>query len=395
MLGIVGIFFLTHRLQHHRLTVDLLALADTAAENDPKRAQRLYRDYLKLRQDDLDVRIKLAEVQMQTADSRGQWMAAFHTNEAVLRADAEQTGIRRQQVEVCFRLRRFAEARAHIEKLLVPNSGNGDLHMLLGLAHEANREHLDAAREFGLAIDDDDFQSVEVLGQNWTKFQAYSSQARILHEELDDPNGADRVYRAVLKEYPSSSEAFLMRAVHRSRTGQTKYAAADARKAIELDPGNHDALTLAAELTLADPTSSQDDIDSLHELLKAAVSDAADDDSRLFYLLAQFERRTGDMEKVVATLEKGVEQTRKNDGLKSLLIGELIDLGRVDQARATLKLRAPSDLAVPWVALVSHALARTAFQPLTSTWQPVRTLTPAQQTKWSSSLRQHVHLPEN
>ncbi|MEO2031339.1 MAG: tetratricopeptide repeat protein, partial [Planctomycetaceae bacterium] len=334
-LGFAGVVILTHRLQIDHLTDALLTRAKAAAEKEPKRAQRWYRDYLKLRKDDLDARTQLAELQMQTAESRDQWMAAFRSNEAVLRADAGQTDIRRQQVDVCFRLGRFQEAREHLEELLQANDKDGALHMLLGLACEEDRKYREAVAEYGLAVEDDDFRSVETLDQKWTVFQAYANRARILHEELNDPRRAGRVCRELLKKYPSSPEAFLIRAHHHNRVGSTTLAVDDARKAVELDPDNAEALMLAAQLTLADPHSSQDDVGSVGDLLSAVTGEVRDD-SRLYILLAQFERRRGDMEKAITTLKEGIERATDNQGLTSLLISQLISLGRIDEARATL-----------------------------------------------------------
>lgn len=330
----VGTVFTAHWFQDGRLADELLTRAEAAVEDEPTRAQKMYREYLKFRQDDLDARVKLAELQMKSAESPADWMAGFRTNEEVLRTDLERTDIRRMQVDVCFRLRRFAEAHEHLDKLLEANLSDGALHMLKGLAFEAERKFDDAVREFRSAIDDDEFQSVEAVDREWTRFQAYARCARILHDEMDEPNDADGVYRAMLKNYPDSSEAYLLRARHRSATGQANYAASDARKAVELDPGNFEALMVAASLTLRDPESTDQQFETLHELLTAAVS-STPDDSRPYTLLAQFESRLGNVDDAITTLEAGLNHTTESEAIASLLITSQIAQGDVDKARAT------------------------------------------------------------
>ncbi len=333
LLAGAGIFGL-HYLQQTRLTDKLLSRAEAAVEGEPEEAERRYREYLQFRPDDLEVRLKLARLQMESADSAGEWVAAYRTNEQILRANPTQNSIRRDQVDVIFRLGRWRDARVHLETLLEADPTDGALHMLLAIASEAQREFRSAEREYELAIEHG-FPSVRVLEQELTAVDAYAKLARILREESGKPREADQMYRDLVRAHPESSAAYLRRALYRRQYGLIQDAVEDARHAMELAPDDLDACLVAAELALA-AKSPEEELKSLHDRLESLV-DSHPDDARVYHMLAVFARRQGETDQAINTLEEGIEQSGEDSSLIALLISDLLDQGDIKGAREQLE----------------------------------------------------------
>lgn len=331
-----GIWF-THYLQKSRIAEDLRAEATRAAEENPDRAQRQLREYLQIERDDLETRIELARLQMANAETSAQWFNAFQTNEEILRTDPDQEEIRRQQVQVSFRLGRFADAQANLEKLIEKRPDEGGLHLLMAIAHQGESRYREAIREYSLAVADENFESVEVLDDTWTAERAYFAQARIAHEQLDDPIEADRLFRKLMKRFPDSAEAHLLHAVYHHENERIEEASASARKALELDPENHDALVAAAEFSLQDPDSSDETLVALRDALDESAEDSETARSELYLLRAAYEKRLGTSEQAIAILEDGVEENPEQTGLLSMLVGELVAEDRLEEAEQHLK----------------------------------------------------------
>ncbi|MGE0374879.1 MAG: tetratricopeptide repeat protein [Planctomycetaceae bacterium] len=317
--------------QRNRMADSLLGRATAALPDDWQQAQQLLREYLHFRPDDIEAAVQLADIQMEHVETNDDWYHAYRTNEDILRADPTRDEIRRRNVDVLLRMGRFADAREHLAVLLQQQPENGALHLLTAITYSAQKNYPDAAAAFGRALQDREFQSVDVVDRTWTRITAFAAWAELLREHMGQPGPADALYDRMAREHPKSAEALLARANYRRRHGLVG-AAADARTAFELDPHSTPALVTAAELTLLDPRSTEAQIGSMRGALSEAVnSEAVKSDAAsagVYHILAAYERQQGNPAGAAEILERGVEQ---NAGAASLLFDlatELADRGK-------------------------------------------------------------------
>ncbi|MBX3438116.1 MAG: tetratricopeptide repeat protein, partial [Planctomycetaceae bacterium] len=291
-----GVWY-ANQYQGARMSASLLARADAVLHDDPQQAQRLLREYLHFRPDDLDATATLAGIQFDRATTAQDWYQTFQTQERILRDDPARDEIRRRQVDVLFRMGRFADARDHLERLLEKTPDDGDLHLWTAVAYDAQGKYAEAAGEYDRALRDPAFTTVDLCGHEWTRVTAFAAWAQLLRGRLQQSGPADALFDRMIKEHPRSAEAFLARAQYRRQYGLPEQAAADARHALRLEPDNTDALITAAGLTLSDPGSDDQTVDSMRHALAHAV-DAHTESASVYELLAEYEMLGGHADRI-------------------------------------------------------------------------------------------------
>jgi tetratricopeptide (TPR) repeat protein len=150
----IGVHYL-HAVQIKRNAGALLRQANQAENegNLPRAADYLVQ-YLALVPDDTETRAKygllLADKRMVTSPRAA--MRAFLFLDDVLRRVPERQGIRRHVVHLAIDVRRFTDARGHLEHLLQENSQDGELERLLGQCEEEARDYQRARISYEGAI---------------------------------------------------------------------------------------------------------------------------------------------------------------------------------------------------------------------------------------------------
>lgn len=329
--GVVGL----HSVQQTRLTDELLSRAEAAVRADSEEAEQGYREYLQFRPNDLDVRLTLARLQMESADTPSDWRTAYRTNEQVLRADPTLVEIRRKQVDVCFHLGRWRDAQVHLKILLEAEPTDGALHMLMALAADAQRRFSEAQTEYQSAIEHG-FPSVAVQDHELTPVDAHVNLARILREEFGETNQADRVYEKLVKENLESSDAYFRRALYHRQNGRREKALKDTRHAMKLAPDDVDAVLLTSELALAESETTEEEIESLKIRLKSLSDSAPDDDDRVFRMLAEIAIRQGESDEAINILKDRIAQNGKNVDIRAMLVSHLLSQGSIREAEKQL-----------------------------------------------------------
>jgi tetratricopeptide (TPR) repeat protein len=129
-------------------------------KNDDRAAALAYRDaaknlswYVRLVPHDVDAMAKLGLMTANLSRDLSSRIRAFGLLEQVLRVDPERTKVRRTLVPVAISIRRFQDAKVHLQELLKESPADPDLLDLLGQCHLGRGEFESAASNFKKAID--------------------------------------------------------------------------------------------------------------------------------------------------------------------------------------------------------------------------------------------------
>src|SRR5262249_28186297 len=140
--------------------------------------------YLGLRPEDDDVLARYALLCEQTAKSIPERVRAFFILERVLQRDDSRTEVRHRLVPLAMSLDRFADAKVHLEILLLGAREDPKLQGQMALCEEASAHFAPAAEWYFKAIEGDPQQ----LG-------SHERLAYLLRQRLDRPKDADDVMK--------------------------------------------------------------------------------------------------------------------------------------------------------------------------------------------------------
>jgi len=307
-----------HTMQSHRHAALFLEQARQAKEDEkPQEAVGLLGRYLELAPDDTGA---LAELGLLLADL-SQYRRAYTTLEKVLRHDPERTDVRRRLVEVAITLRRYSDARLHLEKYLLETSP-GDPDLLESLARCQA-----AAGDYALAA-----ESLELVIQNAPeRVDVYRHLAELLRRRLDRAEDADRVMDELVAVNPDSARAYVQRGGYLRALGRFEEAWQAAEKALELAPDDPDAVFLAGGAA-----AGRGQLDQARRLAKRGVElePAA---ARNYRALAAVELQAGRPDEAAAWLRKGLEAIPADPDLLWKLATIYINQGRIEQAEQTVE----------------------------------------------------------
>lgn len=310
LLFALGIHLL-HGFQERRNASSLLQQADRAAEAGQKeQAVAHLRTYLGFAPNDTDALSRYGMLLCQLATNGNARLQAMDVLEQVLRRDASRVEIRKQLVELAMhpQVRRFADAREHLDILLRDNAGSpGELHRRLGQCCEAAGEFAAAAQAYDKAI-----------ASEPGRVETYAALSELLRRRLENPGRAREVLDAMVKANPQSFAAYLARAKFRQEQGESEPAAADIAQAEQLAPDEATVLQAAGRLALANRQ-----YDQARQLLERGLGQHPQQPG--FYLaLADLEMQTQQPAKAIALLRQGVAalpaQTDLLWSLASLLV---------------------------------------------------------------------------
>lgn len=327
----VGVHFL-HGYQVRRNAGNLLGQSDRAGEQGHlERAADYLKRYLGFMPGDTDA---LEKYGLMLADERlaispRARLRAFLALQQVLLREPERHAVRRQLVQVAMNLRRYTDAREHLEVLLQLASDDAELEHLLGECAEANGQYAQAAGWFGKAVE-----------HAPDRTESYVRQAQLLRRRLGESKQADAVMDGLVKQNPHSAAARLARARYRKEAGALDAAAGDVAEALKLAPEAVDVLLAAAEVAEAQgqPGRARE-----HLQLGARLHPRQ---APLHHALAAVELRDGHKTEAIACLRQSLKTLPDEPQAVWSAANLFIEAGELADARALLP-RLAKDAAAP------------------------------------------------
>ena len=317
-----GTGFFTHGLQITRQAKSVDEKADTAVKNgDFATAERLYREHLMVFPDDVEIKIKYADVLLKADSSRKRQDEALQIYAGILKKDVGRADVRLKQMELRIETGNVLGAEADLKILLVDeNKNNGHLQFLMGECSKNGDNAAEAVTWYRKAIENHAPEQIK----------AYQQLAFLLRGPLDKPKEADKAIEAMVQFAPKDYSVYLARGRYR-RQFKLPESGADFTKALELAEGKPEVyLELAANKEIESKSDEARHI--LEDGLKKAPASAA-----IYLALAGFELRTGHVDQAVKTLERGLESATEKTRLHVTLAEIRAGLGETGKLLLQIK----------------------------------------------------------
>jgi tetratricopeptide (TPR) repeat protein len=317
-----------HGYQVRRNAAILLEQANLAeADGDTVRFADYLTRYVGFNPTDLDAAARYGLFVDQRSKSPPQKYRAFMILEDVLRRDPtnDRPEVRRRAAELAIALRRPADARAHLERLLQGQSGNAELEDLLGQCEEESKQFDKARTAYETA-----------LKHAPTRMGTAFRLARLVRgplnpaPDLDKANDANRVMDALVEAAPDSLDAHMFRCKYLQSVGNLDAAEKDlAYLRDKLAPDNVDVI-----LTSAEVAELRHRFEEARKHLERGRKKFPED-GRFSMALARIELRVGNERKPAAAEQlRETLKSAPNDLETLWTIADLfIDAGDLDDAR--------------------------------------------------------------
>lgn len=326
--------FLWHQFQIYRNAGKLLKQAQVLATQDQWRdSATMYFHYLKLRPDDAQAWVKLAQSVDRAAKTYNEKQKAVELYFQTVTLASDQAELRRRLAELLLEQGKHELAEYQADKLLerVPEDPGAwrtkALSSYWGARINSQLSMRQVARWF-----------VNAVKYNPQDVVMSRGLAEIYRRELQVPGKAERdsyadtVMNKLVTGNPGSVEALLSRYTYRVRF-RLSDADPDLDRAIELEPTNEEVLLASAHRAIVrrDYAQAQRDYQKLAELLP--------EDPRGYLGWGQALSRADQREEALEIWRKGLKQVGPDDFWINLRMTEaLVVLGRLEQASEKLVL---------------------------------------------------------
>ena len=309
-----------HGYQMKQNAYRLLERGDQAfAAKDYAKAELRYAEYLKFVPHDSETARKYAQVLDFTAADFGDRVQLVLLMEQVLRVQPDQDEFRMRLVHNLIALGRYAEATAHINKLLATAQDKAEVQHLRGWCLEAQKKYGESVQAFEKAIE-----------LNPKKIESYVLAAEVL-QERNEPAAALKVMDEMVRANPDSYQAYLVRARFQRQDNKEAAADKDLAMAHKLKPNQPEVI-----LEIADAARARGKWDEALPLLKEAIQ-RTPDYAPFYRLLAVGETQRGQRDAAVAYLKDGLRHAPKSTDLTVMLIDLLIDQKQYREAREKIQ----------------------------------------------------------
>jgi tetratricopeptide (TPR) repeat protein len=334
----LAIFFI-QRYQLTRMAQLVLDDAERAErDGDFDEAARIYQERLAVIPDDVDTKLKLADVLRKGTKTPQRLEQAAQIYGDLLSRDPGQIEIHRRLAELAFELGRYNPppsapsttryARPHLELLLkvnkegkLPDSENldGSLCFLLGRCQEDAGEYVAAVESYRAAIANHAPQQIEASSRLATLLRLPGKQQDLVVAKM--------VIDKMVSADPTNWQVYLERGRYLRQAADTpedrKAASADFQKALKLVPNNAQVYRELATLEL---DAKPPNFEAARGFLSAGLA-AVPKDPSLHLAVATLERRAGSIDKAMISLRKSLEVLPDDVNLHLMLVNQLIDQG--------------------------------------------------------------------
>lgn len=344
------------RYQVGRKAGDLIVLADELEkEGKPLEVEQTLRNYLSIHPDDREVEVRYANLWADIGDPQNkleikdwtfkQYHAARSVLETTLRKYADEDELRRKMIDLSlYGGSNFnKDIEYHLNLLL--NRKPNDTELMRMLANSKFQSgNVENAKEYAFELIGYD-PTIDTFDATKAKAPAegvvYLNLARVLREGREQEL-AERVMNQLVEANPELVSAYLLRSNYRSLIEDEEGAKADAKKALELDPKDADALAANADSQLRElqkqlqdrlkedvkASMTEEEVAACRELVEAGIA-AHPDDLRFYYTLAYLEITKRDLKKAMEQLNRGMDKVEKRN--KVLLLDFMTNLQLSEQ----------------------------------------------------------------
>jgi tetratricopeptide (TPR) repeat protein len=325
-----GGLYALHGFQVRRNAAALLQLAREAeGRGDLRRAVKYLELYLAHAPDDNDARASLGLHLARLAGRPEERRRALQVLDLVVRRSPQRGDARRALVDQAMHpdVRRFADARVHLQALLQTEPHDGAAHRLLAQCLEAEGEYAEAEAHYRAAI-----------RHAPAHVASYALAAHLLRQSRQKPREADQMMDDLVAANDGSFRAWLARARYlrhwaareldpAARQKKLEQSAADVRRAHQL--AAHDADVLLEVADLAEGNGKPDDA---RAALRLGITHHPRD-ARLPKALARVETQAGRHADAVTVLRQGSQAVPRDVELQWALATLLVQTGEAEEAQ--------------------------------------------------------------
>jgi len=312
--------YLLHGVQMRRHASSLLDRARTAeAGGNLRRAEESLGQYLSLKREDSAAWAWFARITDEmTKNPRGR-ERVFLVNEEALRKNPDDRKLERRCTELAIELERHNDARRHLIHLNDAIQADpekaaeaADLEDLLGQCDRPESKFDEAERHYRKSIALDS-----------TRVVTFDRLARLLRQDVKQPEAADRAIEEMLKANPKSALAHVNRWRYRREFGPAADGS-DIAQALKLGPDEAEVLIAAAELA-----RQSKDLVGARKHIEHGL-DRHPESAGFYLMAAELELAENHPDRAEAVLRRGIAAVPMNVPLKMLLAETLISENKLD-----------------------------------------------------------------
>ncbi len=331
------VIHLVHERQKVLQAAMLRERADEAEQEGKKReAVQLLRQYVATKPDDFSARSHAAILADETAVTPQEKLNSLTALEALLRESPDQNALRKRLVLGWMTFRRERDARTHLALLKPEDFDAGEYEFIQGQCAEIAGEDAAARKWYADSIE-----------KSPDRIDAYARLAS-LHRSENDSTQRQEVLQRLLTGNPQSVKARLTAATFAFDEGDRVQTATLISEALKIEPGNADALVMAAGLAAQPSVSTEPasgpvpdllsilDTQQIAANLEQALAESPED-LRLYRALSQLASVAGDTALALKWLQTGADNNRNAHEIGADLVRALVQAERLDAARSQLK----------------------------------------------------------
>ncbi|MGD9632573.1 MAG: tetratricopeptide repeat protein [Pirellulales bacterium] len=340
IVGTLVLLVLAFGLHHFQLdrNADILIQTAEAAkkEGDLKGARDEYANYLSIRPDDDDVRLKLANVHIDindqpTADPEDFPIAIAYL-EDIVRQMPEEKELQTRLVEMYGQRNLTQPALDHLARMVEKYPDDSDLRV-------KQFNYLLASRKFDgpdgalargkrlIGYDDktDKFDEKSAIAPH--EASVYANVAAILRtSQVDKPELADRVMEQLVGVNPKLPDAYLHRGQYLVNIGEPSRGDQDVRKAYKLAPDDANVL-----LAMAGRAEMRERNADAKKFLETGI-EKHPEDSRFYVSLARIEMQSKHNDESLKIIEEGMQKVPPKEAINLLMLKADLQLATKDTA---------------------------------------------------------------
>ena len=322
----VGGIYLLHRVQMGRNASSLLDRARSAeAGGDLSRAEESLGQYLGFKSDDSSAWAWYARVTDQrTKEPRGREQV-FFVNEEALRKNPGDRKLERRCAELGLELGRYNDSRRHLVRLNKAIQADpekaaeaAELEDLLGQCDRPESKFAEAEQHFRKSI-----------ALDRTRVVTFDRLARLLRQDMKQPEAARRAIEEMLTANPKSALAHVNRWRYHREFGPAADGG-DIALALKLGPDEAEVLIGAAELD-----RQNNDLAAARKHIDHGL-DRYPEDVRFYQAAVDLELTEYHADRVEAVLRRGIAAVPSNLALKILLAETLISENKLEGEEGAL-----------------------------------------------------------
>lgn len=334
-LVLTGIAFGVHHFQLNRNAGILIESAEAAQKaGDMREAADEYFNYLTIRPDDEEIRLKLANLRVDITEEPDQKpedipLAVAYVEE-IVRQMPEEKGLQKRVVDMYGRIGGVQQALDHLSRMVEKFPDDPEVHvdqfnyLITARKYDGPEGALAKGKKL-IGYDDkkDAFDVKSAIAPN--NANAYTSVASLLRMQ-DKPELADRVMDQLIEVNPELPAAYLNRGQYLVGIGEPSRGQQDINKAYKLAPQDADVL-----LAMAGRAESRKQVAEARKFLETGKKEHPED-ARFYQYLAQIEIKAQNNKEALALIDEGLKVVPHREGLNLLIFKSDLLLANKDAA---------------------------------------------------------------